>query len=479
MPPSPVSPAPLNPDLLGLLASCRAAPADDTPRLVLADWLEEHAEVSGLPSPADARARAALVRVQVELARPTSDIGRTAELRAEERALLAAHAERWLGDLPRRLHELAHPRFGFAQHLATNPPRPFAFDPLAVGNPARFVRGLIVARIGINDLNDPELGAWFRSPLAAWTEEVSTELVGAAVLERLPVGADLRRYLGVHYLAGAAEFPTLRNVRPTNEETTERQARRLLACANFGLVRRLSVFAPALEVGFLRVMAGADVSNVRQLIIKGPLSDTGAAFLASAALVNLSALDASGTELTAEGLRRIARAPHLRQLVALSAFRNRFGCEGAAALAGSPLAHTLNVLDLQNTGIGHRGAAALADSPLLGRLHGPQLNLSMNPLGSAGVRALAGCEHLARFTELVLRDCGAADAGARALATSPHVANLEYLDLWKNGIGDPGARALAGSRHLGAVRDLSLRDNRITPAGERRLRTTFAARVKV
>src|SRR5205814_2362374 len=139
--------------------------------------------VSGLPTADDARARAALIRVQVELARPTSDVERVAELRARERALLATHAERWLGDLARRLHELAHPQFGFAQTIGTgNPVRPFVFDPSG-GNGWRFVRGLLAVRIGTNDLSDSELGAWFGSALAAWTEEVSTELVGAAALE--------------------------------------------------------------------------------------------------------------------------------------------------------------------------------------------------------------------------------------------------------------------------------------------------------
>ena len=42
------------------LLSIKDNPADDTPRLVYADWLEEHGETE----------RAELVRVQIELAKP-------------------------------------------------------------------------------------------------------------------------------------------------------------------------------------------------------------------------------------------------------------------------------------------------------------------------------------------------------------------------------------------------------------------------
>ena len=47
-----------HPDFKAGLAACRAAPDEDAPRLVLADWLEERGE-SG---------RAEFVRVQCELA---------------------------------------------------------------------------------------------------------------------------------------------------------------------------------------------------------------------------------------------------------------------------------------------------------------------------------------------------------------------------------------------------------------------------
>jgi uncharacterized protein (TIGR02996 family) len=473
----PAPPSPLHPELLALLSACRAAPADDTPRLVLADWLDENADAAGLPGPGDARARAALVRAQVELARPTYDTARLLLLRAEESRLLAANATRWLGNLPRRLHELRHRPFGFAAR-APAAGRAFDFDPLAPGHPWRFTRGLLTVGLDVKELDDPQVGAWFAAPPAAWVEEAGVDL-DVPALERLAVPDALRPYLGVRCSVGTGPARSMRLAGARPEPPSPRRLRRILRGANFALVRSLALFASAVEAGVMAMLPGANVVGLRRLAVVAPVGDPGAAFLAAAPLANLSALDVSGCAVGAGGLRLLANSPHLRHLVSLTAYRNPFGCDGVAALAASPLAERLNALDLQNTGAGDRGVSALAASRLLGRLASPGLNLSMNPVGDGGAAALAACPHLEAFAELVLRDCRVGDAGAAALAGSPHAAHLACLDLWGNRVGDRGARALAASPHLAGVRDLSLRDNRITAAGATALRKRFGGWVKV
>jgi uncharacterized protein (TIGR02996 family) len=71
-------------DAAALLAAVRQAPADDAPRLVYADWLDEH----GQPE------RAEFIRVQCELARHDSPA-----LRRREAELLAAHHDAFAGPL--------------------------------------------------------------------------------------------------------------------------------------------------------------------------------------------------------------------------------------------------------------------------------------------------------------------------------------------------------------------------------------------
>lgn len=79
-----------------------AAPADDTPRLVFADWLDDH----GDPAWAD------LIRVQVELEpiHEELDNPRRRELADRETELLARHGDRWLGPV----HDIAaeYPAYG-------------------------------------------------------------------------------------------------------------------------------------------------------------------------------------------------------------------------------------------------------------------------------------------------------------------------------------------------------------------------------
>jgi uncharacterized protein (TIGR02996 family) len=65
-----------------------ANPDDDTPRLIFADWLDDHGEPE----------RAEFIRIQVRLARWEVDTQAQAdELRARVRALLAEHDEEWAG----------------------------------------------------------------------------------------------------------------------------------------------------------------------------------------------------------------------------------------------------------------------------------------------------------------------------------------------------------------------------------------------
>src|SRR5690348_891572 len=65
-------------------------PDDDTPRLVLADWLEEH----GQPE------RAELIRVQCESARLSPEHSRQKRLQKRTEELLKEHALDWAETLP-------------------------------------------------------------------------------------------------------------------------------------------------------------------------------------------------------------------------------------------------------------------------------------------------------------------------------------------------------------------------------------------
>jgi uncharacterized protein (TIGR02996 family) len=77
-------------DADALLRAVLAAPDDDAPRLVYADWLEEHGD----------GARATFIRAQVELARLPADDPSRAALVKTERTLLNANRKAWTEWLP-------------------------------------------------------------------------------------------------------------------------------------------------------------------------------------------------------------------------------------------------------------------------------------------------------------------------------------------------------------------------------------------
>ena len=62
-----------------------AHPDEDAPRLVLADWLEEHGE----------DARAEFIRVQIERARLPAWDAHQVRLRLREKELLKQHGQKW------------------------------------------------------------------------------------------------------------------------------------------------------------------------------------------------------------------------------------------------------------------------------------------------------------------------------------------------------------------------------------------------
>src|SRR5919201_1793466 len=94
----------------GLLLDVVEHPEDDTPRLVYADWLDEHGG-------AKRAARAELIRVQCELARLPEEDDRVPALRRREEELLARPGDAWVKalDVPAADYEF---RRGFVEQVA-------------------------------------------------------------------------------------------------------------------------------------------------------------------------------------------------------------------------------------------------------------------------------------------------------------------------------------------------------------------------
>jgi uncharacterized protein (TIGR02996 family) len=83
-----------------------ANPDDDTPRLIYADWLEDHGDPD----------RAEFIRLQCELERMGKSDTRSRELQRRERELLEANKENWAGPV-RSLVESWDFRRGFIERV--------------------------------------------------------------------------------------------------------------------------------------------------------------------------------------------------------------------------------------------------------------------------------------------------------------------------------------------------------------------------
>jgi len=160
---------PLPADLLALLNACRADPVSDLPRLVLADWLDEH----------DEPARAEFLRVQCELARPSLETERIATLRLRERALIDENWRAWAGGLHEvccdLVNEMASHRHAAAldqwvPRTSPAPPAPTLArdDPLQAALPWEFARGLLRLSVTTQTVFAHQLRPWAKSEEAVW-----------------------------------------------------------------------------------------------------------------------------------------------------------------------------------------------------------------------------------------------------------------------------------------------------------------------
>jgi uncharacterized protein (TIGR02996 family) len=92
------------------LQSIIESPDDDGPRLVYADWLDEHGESGG----------AEFIRVQCAVAQMPAGDRRIRKLRTRERAVLKAHPE-WLDLQLPKAQGAAEMRRGFVEHVTLSP----------------------------------------------------------------------------------------------------------------------------------------------------------------------------------------------------------------------------------------------------------------------------------------------------------------------------------------------------------------------
>jgi len=416
-----------------------AAPDDDTPRLVYADWLEERGDQRG-----------EFIRVQCELARLPDEDPRRVEMQSRERVLLEEHEEQWVSSLKGLVSNWRFHR-GFVDEGTVEVETFLSNGNLIFQNtPLRSVKFAEKALPALPLANCPHLSRL--SGLHFSFTDMNVE--------------DLRTIISSPYLG------QLRILDLTGSEFGAEGVRLLMQSP---LLKQLS------ELGLCANGLGEDAARL---------------LAASPSIAGLTHLSLSNNNISVDGIEALALSPYVNRLTDLSLGFCWAGAGYGRALGCSAQLHNLRRLFLSESGLGDAGVSALASSPYLKGL--TELWLDDNDIGATGFSAVLdglpaletlviygnsiGDEGLQsipenRLLHLDLAGCQLTDLGVRYLVESPQLAGLTGLLLSRNAIGDRGAQALAHSPHLTNIRILSLIRTAITNSGRQMLTDRFGDRV--
>lgn len=327
-----------------------AAPDDDTPRLMFADWLTERDDPRG-----------EFIRVQCLLEQMAVDEERRAALELRAVRLLEAHQEEWLRGL--RALGVTSVRFrrGFVEAVTMRTERflpraavLFATAPIQTVC-LQFPRARDIAALAVS----PHLArirglALVDCPLRSADVRLLVNSPHAAQLTGLELGVQARiGYEGVRELASSPMLANLRYLRLHE------------VCRGRDLVDSL-VVAPWLQ--------------------------------------NLTNLHLIGHQLTAEEVLTLLGPSALSSLRTLSLWNNSLGDDGLEQLLQTSALTRLRKLNLNTNNLSRRGAESLAAWPHLGGLE--VLHVAFNTIGHEGIWALIDSPHRAANCNLNFGSCG-------------------------------------------------------------------------
>ncbi len=299
------------------LESIHQTPDDDTPRLIYADWLEDHGDEAAQP-------RAALIRAQCALERlPPNDPGRPAR-EAEAAKILKAHGKKWTADLRKaKLVSTWTFRRGFLDSVTMKAPR------FATTGDRLFQLVPMLRAVRFPDASN-ELRYLTQSPHFSRLAEVDLSKMCSCGYCR--IHAELRTL----FTAPVATNVTVLNL--ADNRLDEAVLRDLISSPQLAGLTALNVSDNLFGNAGLTVLAETLPTTIRQLIVRNTqghhrISVPGARALAgSERLAGLKVLDLHGNRLSSTGAMVVAESPHLVNLERLIVSDNKIGPAGAKAL---------------------------------------------------------------------------------------------------------------------------------------------------
>jgi uncharacterized protein (TIGR02996 family) len=288
-----------------LLHAVREEPDEDGPRLVYADWLDEH----------DQPERAEFIRLQCRLAGKKLSAEKEKGLRKREQALLDAHEGEWAAPLAGLVRSWRFRR-GFVERVAMTPPQ-------FVANAAALFRLAPVRHLVLVESN-------------SGVEEAvaSPHLAGVETLDFRDCFLKVEH---VRHLADSPHLGGLRSLVLRFNNFGEEGLRVLAASRRMPSLTTLDLYETVQQdtTGVEALAAGPQWAGLERLVLGGQDSVEGMAVV-------------------------LTRSPHLNKLTWLHLAFCQLGDADAAALAGGPGLPGLQVLDLSHNLLGDDGGRALA-----------------------------------------------------------------------------------------------------------------------
>jgi uncharacterized protein (TIGR02996 family) len=337
-------------DEAALLLAIHAEPDDDTPRLVYADWLDEHGDPE----------RAGFIRLQVERARAFPPGALEPKLSAREMGLLRKHARAWF-----------EPPAGWKLDQQFLVQRGFPYAVTCNYHAYRdhqdvFVRWPITRLHPWLQAFDRESARCFAEvPLPANIRELDlySSHAGPDVLRVLWAAPSLAGVLwldvgccrlgdvGATLLARELHMPRLRYLDLNYNSITGVGLRALAARTYCGSIESLTLSNNQVTADDVCAFLGSDRwTNLTDLCLWSlRLGDAGVTRLASCpALARLTVLNLNCNGITDDGVRALAASPHVCNLRTLSLATNELTPACADVLIGSPHLRDLKYLRLTN-----------------------------------------------------------------------------------------------------------------------------------
>jgi uncharacterized protein (TIGR02996 family) len=163
-------------------------------------------------------------------------------------------------------------------------------------------------------------------------------------------------------------------------------------------------------------------------------------------LARLRRLDVGSNRITAADAVALFSSPHLASLRELTASCNPMGDAGVEAIAKRM--DRLTTLRVDDVEMGAPGVAAIAGAAFVSRLERLAIHVQSCPTIDREAFLPLARAPLVALRELMIWNCKIGDDGARALAESPHLGQLETLRCVGCEFTVEGMRAIARSPHL-------------------------------